>query len=243
MTAAAAATAASAASTAGDAPAVRAVQQAPQGAALPDVDAIVTHEVTQVLASGVTRIDRWAERRVRRGDEVWIERVLPAVVSAAGPGHGHDESAGHRGHRHLDAQTSAHWITKAPDGSIVLRLVDRVHRVVVAVPRAEFTSVGFDGRFDAAASLIPPAIAASLAPEADGSPGEAWRSERAAGWHHRVRWSDALQMALQVESRRDDGSVRRSVVVTLQPDAGVAVAAPWQRLDGFATRYYDEYMD
>lgn len=205
---------------------------------LPDVDALVRYETRQVTASGVTRVETWQERLVRRGNQVWTERVLPAGTAKA---HEHETAAEHAGHKHFNGETSARWLTLAADGSVEVRFVDHEHKAVVSVPRAEFGTVGFDGRFDAAASLVPPAVALGMKPGAASAGGQ-WRSERRDGWSHRVLWSEPLQMALRVESQRDDNSVRRSVTVQLQP-AAAARPLPWSGLADYTARHYDDFMD
>jgi hypothetical protein len=200
-------------------------------AAAPDIDAIVSHETRQVLASGVTRVDTWQERFVRRGDEVWSERVLSKATGAA---HAHESGGEHIGHRHFNGDTSARWLRRLPSGELELRFVDREHQAVVDVPKAEFGTVGFDGRFDGAASIVPPAAVREMKAAAGG-----WRVDRSDGWSHRVMWSAARRLAMKVESRRDDGSLRRVVSVRLVPPA----PPPWQALGGYAQKRYDDFMD
>lgn len=204
-----------------------------------DIDAIVSYETRQVMASGVTRTDTWQERLVRRANHVWTERVLPRGIASS---HAHETEAEHLGHKHLNAETAARWLSLAADGKIQFRLVDREHKAVVDVPAAEFSTVSFDGRYEAAATIVPPAVVQAMKAEGAGTAGGQWRSERNQGWSHRVLWSQAEQLALRVDSRRDDGSVRRTVTVRLQPAAS-GLPAPWQSLAGYASKHYDEYMD
>ena len=155
--------------------------------------------------------------------------------------HEHESVAGQAGHKHFDADTSARWLTLKVDGSVDVRFVDRAHKAVVSVPRAEFGTVGFDGRFDAAASLVPPAVALGMKPGA--VVGEAqWRTDRRDGWSHRVLWSATRQLAMRIESSRHDGSVRRIVTVQLQP-AAAASQLPWRHLADYTPKNYDDFMD
>ena len=209
-----------------------------------DIEARVSYETRQVMSSGVTRVDTWQERLVRRGNQVWTERILAPVAHA---GHSHDSHkretvAEHAGHRHLNAETSARWLTLQPDGQVEVRLVDRENRVVVNVPRAEFGTVGFDGRFDGAASIVPPAVAQSMALQAGGSKEGQWLTDRSQGWSHKLLWSASKQMALRVESTRDDASVQRRVTVQLLP-AAPARPAPWSQLTDYTPKQYDDFMD
>lgn len=201
----------------------------------PDLDAIVTYETRQVMSSGVTRTDTWQERLVRRGDQVWTERILPA-----GADDDHDHQAEHVGHKHFNGETAARWLKLRADGQVDVKFVDREHKAVVAIPRAEFGTVGFDGSFAAAASVVPGALARTM--KASGAVGDAqWRTDKRDGWSHRVLWWEQRQLALKVESRRDDGSVRRTVSVQLKP--AVAGALPWDQLGGYTQKRYDDFMD
>jgi hypothetical protein len=69
-----------------------------------------------------------------------------------------------------------------------------------------------------------------------------WRVDRSEGWTHRVLWSESQQLALRVESRRDDGSIRRTVTVHLQP-AFAEKPAPWSHLTNYTRKHYDDFMD
>jgi len=208
-----------------------------EAAPLPDVDALVSFETRHVLASGVTRVDTWRERLVRRDAQVWVERVLPPQGAAH---HDDDDAhAGHVGHQHFNAETAARWLTRAPDGQMTVRFVDRGHRAIVSVPRAEYGSVNFDGSYDAAASIVPADVARRM--KAGAAQGDArWLTDRRDGWSHRVLWSESRQLALRVESRSDDGTVSRIVDVRTQPGGS---AAPWTQLGGYEHKRYDDYMD
>jgi len=206
-------------------------------APLPDVDALVSFETRHVLASGITRVDTWQERLVRRDGQVWVERVLPA----GGAAHRDDDDAhaGHVGHAHFNADTAARWLAREPDGEMTVRFVDRGHRAIVSIPRAEYGTVNFDGSYDAAASIVPAEVARRMKPGA--LQGDArWLADRRDGWSHRVLWSESRQLALRVESRSDDGAISRIVEVRPQTARG---AAPWTQLDGYEHKRYDDYMD
>ena len=218
-----------------------------------DIEARISYETRQVLSTGVTQVDTWQEHLVRRGNQVWTERILPLATHA---GHGRDGHvrdgherktvAEHAGHRHFNAETSARWLTLKPDGQVEVRFVDREHRIVVNVPRAEFGTVGFDGRFDGAASIVPPAVAKAMTPASarpvSGLTDGQWLTDRSQGWSHKVLWSASKQLAMRVESRRDDGSVQRRVTVQLLP-AAPAKPVPWSQLTDYTQKQYDDFMD
>lgn len=206
---------------------------APERASPPDIDALVTYETQQVTSAGVTRTERWQERMVRRGEAVWTARVLPAGVAAL---HANERVAKPDGHKHFDFDRAARLVERTPNGELRLRFVDRDQKVVVSVPKTEYGAVGFDGDWDAAACIVPPTVVSGMrAVAADG-----WRTEKAKGWSHKLRWSAAQQVPLRIESRRDDGSVTR--VVTVTPTA-TSAALPWSGIDAFAQKEYDDFMD
>ena len=213
-----------------------------------DIEARVSYETRQVMSTGVTRVDTWQERLVRRGNQVWTERILAPVAHAghSHEGHKRETVAEHAGHRHLNAETSARWLTLQPDGQVEVRLVDHGNRFVVTVPRAEFGTVGFDGRFDGAASIVPPSVVRAMAPTTArpmrGSADGQWLTDRSQGWSHKLLWSASKQMALRVESTRDDASVQRRVTVQLLP-AAPARPAPWSQLADYTPKQYDDFMD
>lgn len=167
----------------------------------------------------------------------------------------HDQAIRGHGHRHFDGDAAARWIEQAGDGKVTLALVDRNERAIVSIPRAEFRTMGFDGRFEGSASLVPAAVIATMSPDPAAVPvttpvAARWLIDQSDGWFHRVLWSDALQLALRIDSRRDDGSLTRSVRVELAAPASGASAAPalpqawpWQQLSGYERRRYDEYLD
>ncbi len=230
----------------GAAPVATAAAAAPQvnGTAFatgwPDVDAVVSYETRQLMSNGTLRVESWQERLVRRGTQVWIERILP---KGSQPTHGDASSDEHFGHKHLNAETSARWVTADQRGQLQLKLVDRHQKVVVDVPRAEFGTVAFDGRLDAAGAIVPPSIVQDLQPEgAATAAGQRWRVERSQGWTHRVLWSEPKQIALDVLSRSDDGRVRRRVTVQLSALTSVRFL-PWEQLVGYESKRYDEFMD
>ena len=206
-------------------------------AAVPaDLDAIVSIETQRLLPSGVTRIERWRERLVRRGTTVWTERIVPPGAAA------HAEPAGH-GHRHFDADAAARLLRVDARGQTQLRFVDAARRLVVAVPASEWDAVGFDGRHDAAAHLVPPALVERMPLERLAEGGDRWHRQHDGGWTHRVLWSPRRQVALRIDSASDDGRARRSVRVEPATAPTPPSQLPWRAIDGYAQRDYDDFMD
>jgi hypothetical protein len=200
-------------------------------AALPDLDAVVSYETQQRLASGITRTERWQERLSRQGEKVWTERLLAGPAS-----HAHEGPE----HKHFDFDTAARLVERGGAGDLQLRFVDRTHRRVVSVPKAEYGAVNFDGRWDAAAYLVPPGLIAQMKPLDRSAAEGVWREQRAEGWTHRVLWSESRQVALRIESSRDDGSSRRVVVLTPSSPAG---RKPWAGIGQYEQKTYDDFLD
>ena len=214
------------------------VTKATSAGTVPELDAVLHYETTQVLASGITRVERWSERLIRRNDRVWNERVR----ASAAPEHEHRKVVAGAGHKHFNYDLAARMIERDPQGALTLRFVDRERGVVVNVPTAEFATVGFDGRWDAAAHLVPPSLVTQMPVLTDAAPaGSRWRVQQASGWTHRVLWSPAQQVALKIESTRDDGGYRRTV--RLEPAKGASAAVPWQDVKSYQHRNYEDFLD
>lgn len=228
--------------------ALAAVGQTPAAAPLmPALQAVVTYETRQVTKAGITRVETWREIMHRQGDTLWTERILPSQtgssVHSEHPGHpGHIHEAKQKaGHKHLDIDTAARWLQKESSGTLNLRYVDKVDKVVVSIPKAEYGTVGFDGRWDTAAYLVPPDLIAKMKSAGAGPAGGVWRVEQTKDWAHRVLWSEAKQIALQIESKKTDGSFSRTIRV--QPGAVIPTTFPWSKLSDFEQKKYDDYMD
>lgn len=225
--------------------ALTATGQTPAPALLmPALQAVVSYETRQVTKAGITRTETWQENMRRQGDTLWTERILPlhaaSTAHAAQPGHSHDVKP-KAGHKHLDIDTAARWLQKDNAGTLNLRYVDKIDKVVVSIPKAEYGTVGFDGRWDTAAYLVPPDLVAKMKAAGAGPDGGVWRVEQAKDWTHRVLWSEARQIALVVESKKTDGSFSRTIRV--QPAALTSAALPWSKLADFEQKKYDDYMD
>ncbi len=94
-------------------------------------------------------------------------------------------------------------------------------------------------------TALPPEVVAGM-PSGGGTaqPGARWLADIAAGWTHRVLWSDSRAVALRIESRRDDGSFSRrvTVAVAVAPSASVA-APPWSDIASYTRKEYDDFVD
>jgi hypothetical protein len=101
----------------------------------------VVRERSETTRAGVTRSEKWTERLLRCGDEVWIERVGAAPLE--------DNP---RERREPDLERAAWYLKRQPDGSSRLWLVFRELKMIIeARPGADYDRLQFDGKFDAAA--------------------------------------------------------------------------------------------
>ncbi len=205
----------------------------------PPVQGVVSYETRQVIKAGVTRVETWQENMYRQGDTVWTERLVPGGHLDHGK-HAHDGKP-EATHKHLDIDTSARWLQKDLTGTLQLRYVNKDEKLVVTIPKAEFGTVGFDGRWDAAAYLVPSDVVAKMKPAGEESKNTVWRTEQTGGWTHRVLWSKSLQIALQIESKKTDGSFSRTI--RLKPNDSMNPTAPWEKLNSFEQKKYDDFMD
>jgi hypothetical protein len=224
----------------------------------PALDAVLLHESVTVGADGVTRTTTYRERMVRREGHVWVERVKPGADGEAEHAHAHDHAhapapAGvrpvaaqaHAGHKHFDFASATRHVTY--DGQRVrIEYVSAAERTVVDVPPAEYETTGFDGSWDNAYYLTPPArlkpLAASAKPGR--APGTRWYEQQVgsggARGMNRILWSETLQAPLAIEYRSADGRVTRKL--TLTPVARAATP-PWTRLQGYARKEYADFLD
>jgi hypothetical protein len=221
----------------------------------PALDAVLLHESVTVGADGVTRTTSYRERMVRRDGHVWVERVRPDAPAHA-HAHGHDDAPAsggvrpvaadaHAGHKHFDFASATRHVTH--DGQRVrIEYVSAAERTVVDVPPAEYETTGFDGSWDNAYYLTPPARLKALAAGAKPgpAPGTRWYEQRIATADargvNRILWSEPLQAPLAIEYRSADGRVTRKL--TLTPVARAA-SAPWTRLQGYARKEYADFLD
>lgn len=197
-----------------------------------DLSLAVRHTTVSAGADGIKRTAEFSERFVRRGDSVWVERIVPAGW------HGADEHAkGGKGHRHLDVAAAARWITREADGTPRLRLASAEDKVLVDVARTDYENVGFDGQWTSAYYLIDPAVLKRM--KAGTTQGDTTTyTSSDAGRTLKIVWNQRLQYPVSVESA--SGPSSRKTVVELAPDAK---AVPWSAAQGYQRKDYADYLD
>lgn len=193
---------------------------------------LVKHSSVSSGVDGVKRSSEFAEQITRTADNVWISRVIPAEAQLE-----HDHKKGGDQHKHLDVATATRWITRDGDKAVLLRLVPNDEKVVVNVTKTDYGNVGFDGSWAAAWSLIDPSTLKRMkASSASGDLTTYTLSEK--GRNIKVVWNTKLQMPTLVQSW-DKSSRRETAVQVTSSSAGL----PWEKLRGFPSKDYSDYLD
>lgn len=201
-----------------------------------DLNLTIRHEIHSLGADGVTRNSEFGERLYRRNDQVWIERIIPAVAE-------HDSDHAKQGveHKHLDLVASARWIVRDTKGALKVSLVNRHERTIVDIPPPEYANVGFDGDWGNAYHLIGPKHMATMQPTSQAAPaGTKWYASRNQAEWVKVLWDEKGQYPRQVKSGNDAGTQRRSMVAT---PTVAPVSLPWATLKTYERKEYSDTLD
>lgn len=201
--------------------------------------AVLTHDLTEHGADGVTHSTRYQERFVRDDAHVWVERVLPAWAQ------GVDALRKVRleqDHNELDIHLAPRLIRPSAAGSASLLLVDPQRRATFSAGAEDYEHLGFSGRWDAEFSLIDPASLRrmKLSSRKSAVPGTRWYEQRSASDYTRVLWDEALQFPLVIETGANDGRYQRRTVAEVerrQPPR------PWNSVQGYAAREMSDLGD
>jgi hypothetical protein len=208
--------------------------------AAPDVTLEVVHRSSQLGTDGVLRSAEFSERVMRRGDTVWVERVLPAGAEEASA-HQHVKADAHASHKHMDLGAATRWIQRGSDGKVKLRLVSEHDRTVVDIAAAEYGTVGFDGSWLAAYHLIDPAVLKQLKPGEASGPARWFETVVKPGVNKvRVLWDAKLELPLQVQSVSSNGLVKRQTQVRV---LRAGQAKPWAATSSYSVKDYADFLD
>jgi hypothetical protein len=208
--------------------------------AAPDVSLEVTHQSISLGADGVRRSSEFSERVYRRGDTVWIERVLPAGAHREIE-HAKAKAGAAIEHKHADLSSATRWIQHGAGNKLKLRLVSAHDKVVVDVDPTEYATVGFDGSWEAAYHLIDPAVLKRLRPIEKTSEGQWYESPKASGSNLvRVLWDTQRELPLKVSTRSADGSSSSTTTVKL---LNSAIKQPWNSAAKFSIKDYSDFLD
>ena len=197
-----------------------------------DVELLVKHTAVSYGPDGVRRSTEFSERVSRTKDSLWISRVLPKESHSD-----HDHAKGGKEHKHIDVTTASRWISRDANGAVQMRLVPNAEKVVVAVSKADYGNIGFDGSWAAAWSLVDPAALKRMKPvgvAGDLTTYVQTEQDRSV----KIVWNSKLQMPVSVES--NDKTSRRQTLVQVVSSSPVR---PWDKLQGFTQKDYSDYLD
>jgi hypothetical protein len=211
---------------------------------LPAVTALLTTEVTEIDAEGVTRTSRFQERFLRDDGHVWIERVYPAgiVAKKAEDEHGVNLRIAARSYEHVAAGGAG------VAGDVKVALVSVQDETIVDLAVSELAGLGLSPRWSVASELVD---LTHLVPATDAAPaGSTWytrapgaaAAKAAAKDYFRVLWSAKLHLPLVVESGTTDGRVKTRITVepSLLPPG---TPRPWTRVSRFGHRDLSDLED
>lgn len=201
-----------------------------------DLDARIKVETRSVGGDGVTRMSIYEDTLIRRGTQVWTQRVLGKVQAD------HDHaSEGRRQHKHLNAVKGGRLID-LDSGKPVMTVIVPQDKVVVSIPSAEFANLGFDGSWERAYFLVTARELKSLqASNRKSAFAEARWYERKGEIVESVLWDEALMLPRVIESSSRDGAQWRRVTVT--PASAMTGELPWLATQGFDRKIYADYLD
>jgi hypothetical protein len=209
--------------------------------AAPDAYLEVTHRSSSLGADGIQRSTAFTEKVLRRGDMVWIERVLPNGAHAEAE-HAQAKNGTAKDHKHADLSAATRWIQRGADGKLTFRLVAAHDKVIVDIAPAEYGTVGFDGSWPAAYHLIDPVVLKKLKPGAKSGSGQWFEStgKLAISNPVRVLWDSGLEIPLQVHTTSANGNSTRSTTVRVLK---AGATAPWSLISAYVVKDYSDFLD
>ena len=218
---------------------------APAQATPVDLDLGISYYNRVLTPEGVTRESRYEEKMLRRPGHVWVERVLPAAHGS------HDEHGGNKKvalkstqheHKHFNPVVIPRHVMLEKN-TVKVEYIDAHDKVVVAIPKAEYENVNFDGSWENSFYLLDPKLVAAmpLSKQVSNVAGARWREVEKNGVFQRVLWDEQKQIPLIIESGDRANTFYRRVDVKLQPT--VSQAQPWANVKNYAQREYSDYLD
>ena len=209
-------------------------------AAAPPVSAVLAHEITEQGSDGVTRTTRFQERFIREGDQLWIERVLPALTQGDGAAR---KVRFEQDHNELNVQTAPRYVHATKAGSASLLLVDPKRRATFSAGPEDYAHLGFSGRWTAESHLIDPAELRKMkvSMRATQVAGAHWFETKTESDYTCILWSETLQFPLAIETGALDGHYQSRTNVRL--DTGKNPRRPWTQVQDYAAREISDLGD
>lgn len=205
-----------------------------------DLAAILTHESHELTAEGVSKDVRYQERFIRKNGHVWAERIVPESVSAESEKHEAKD-----GHKHdFNFNIAAKHIIKDANGIPSISFVNRHDKLIIAVGKEEYQTIGFDGSWESAYYLVSPALVRKLSLSGMPSPAAnaRWYEKNGKDDFFRVLWAEDMELPLVIESGTKNG-VRHSKVTAKIVPLPQTGALPWVNLQNFEHKDYNDLLD
>jgi hypothetical protein len=208
--------------------------------AAPDLALEVKHASSSLGADGIKRTTDFSETLIRRGQTVWVERVVPQGAHSQLE-HVHAQAGAAKDHKHADLSAASRWIQNDGKGNIRFRLVSMHDKMVVDIAPAEYGNVGFDGSWLAAYHLIDPAILKKLKATEKSGEGQ-WYESPQSDKSNRVRvlWNPEKEIPLKVISISPNGLTSRITTVRVLSQSP---AKPWESVGTYTTKDYSDFLD
>jgi hypothetical protein len=196
----------------------------------------VEHETTVLSADGVTRIIRFGERLVRRDNQSWMARILPAGAHEEA-----DHAVGGKGHKHMDLAAAARWVVRDDAGKLRVRVVDTHEKVVVDVAPVDYGNIGFDGQWTSASQLLDPEQIKRMKPLTRNAPaGARWYEGGGKDVKVQVLWDEKDLYPRRIDSANSAGTQRSTMIVTRE---AMPVTLPWSNLGAYVQKEYSDLLD
>lgn len=201
-----------------------------------DLAARIDYETLAIGADGVTRITRYSDQLIRRDNDSWLARQLPA-----GAHNGADHHKAEKGHKHMDIAAAARWVTRTDDGKLQVRLVNAHEKRVIDVPKTDYGNVGFDGEWSTASQLLGTDQVRKMKPLNLPAPaGSQWFEMARSPLTVRVLWDAQREFPLKIESTHSAGLYRSTVTATPQ---AMPSTLPWTQLKAYERKEYSDLLD
>lgn len=201
------------------------------------VAATISHTTRVWSSSGILQTFEFKEKMVRQGNTIWIERVIPQQADIL---EAQQHNAEQAGHKHLDKERAAKWITLNSDGSITLRLVDPENKAVVTVSKAEFSTVRFDGRWQTAYHLVSPDFLKTLTLKKVSKSGVQELVKEDGLQQTAIQWDTLTELPLEMVYQDKDGVRFQKSSITLNSPPSTL---PWKNLAGYKQMELSDFLD
>lgn len=201
-----------------------------------DLSVRIDYDTTSTSADGVTRITRYSDQLIRRDNDSWQVRIMPAGAHAETEHHAAD-----KGHKHMDIHAAARWVTRTDTGKLEVRLVNAHDKLVVDVSKTDYANIGFDGEWASASQLISTEQIRKMKPSSqNASTGNRWFEMRKGPMTLRVLWDEQQEFPRRIESFNASGLYRSTVTVTPQT---MPSTLPWTRIQTYGRKEYSDFLD